>query len=44
MPPGRQILGYSPWFSSLEALFEALTWLVAAGQVDVGGQRFHLTT
>jgi len=40
----RQVLGYSPRFSSLEALFEALAWLVADGQVDVGGQQFHLTT
>jgi nucleoside-diphosphate-sugar epimerase len=38
----RQVLGYSPRFTSLEALFEALDWLVAAGQVDVGGQRFRL--
>ena len=32
-------LGYAPRFSSLEALYEALTWLVADGQVDVGGQQ-----
>ncbi len=38
-----QTLGYAPRFSSLEALYEALTWLVADGQVDVGGQRFALT-
>jgi len=38
----RQVLGYSPRFSSLEALFEALAWLVADGQVDVGGQQFGL--
>jgi hypothetical protein len=25
------------------ALHEALAWLVADGQVDVGGQPFHLT-
>jgi hypothetical protein len=25
------------------ALYEALAWLVADGQVDVGGQPFHLT-
>jgi len=37
-------LGYAPRYSSLEALFEALTWLVADGQVDVGGQRFGLAT
>ena len=37
-------LGYAPRYSSLEALYEALAWLVADGQVDVGGQRFHLAT
>jgi len=37
----RQVLGYSPQYSSLEALFEALAWLVADGQVDVGGQQFR---
>src|SRR5690242_11562527 len=37
-------LGYGPRYSSLEALYEALTWLVADGQVDVGGQRFRLAT
>src|SRR5215472_3480290 len=37
----RQVLGYSPRFSSLEALFEALAWLVAEGQVNVGGQQFR---
>ena len=40
----RDTLGYAPRFSSLDALFEALTWLVADGQVDVGGQRFRLAT
>jgi len=40
----RETLGYSPRFSSLEALYEALAWLVADGQVDVGGQRFQLTS
>jgi nucleoside-diphosphate-sugar epimerase len=40
----RQTLGYAPRFSSLEALYEALAWLVADGQVDVGGQQFNLTT
>ena len=34
----RQTLGYAPRFSSLGALHEALTWLVAHGQADVGGQ------
>jgi nucleoside-diphosphate-sugar epimerase len=34
------VLGYWPRCSTLDALHEALTWLVADGQVDVGGQRF----
>jgi nucleoside-diphosphate-sugar epimerase len=33
----RQVLGYAPRFTSLDALYEALTWLVANGQADVGG-------
>ena len=37
---GREVLGYAPRYSSLDALHEALEWLVAAGQVDVGGQAF----
>jgi nucleoside-diphosphate-sugar epimerase len=36
----REVLGYAPRFSSLDALHEALTWLVANGQADVGGQQF----
>lgn len=36
----RQVLGYEPRFSSLDALHEALTWLVANGEADVGGQHF----
>jgi nucleoside-diphosphate-sugar epimerase len=36
----RDVLGYAPRYSSLQALHEALTWLVTAGQVDVGGRRF----
>ena len=35
----RQMLGYAPRYSSLDALHEALAWLVANGQADVGGQR-----
>jgi nucleoside-diphosphate-sugar epimerase len=35
-----EVLGYTPRYSSLDALHEALTWLVANDQVDVGGQRF----
>ena len=40
----RKTLGYAPRYTSLEALYEALTWLVANGQVDVGGQPFHPAT
>jgi len=36
----REVLGYAPRFSTLDALHEALTWLVANGQADVGGQHF----
>ena len=36
----RQVLGYAPRYSTLEALNEALAWLAASGQVDVGGQPF----
>ncbi len=32
-------LGYRPRYTSLEAVFEALTWLVADGQVDSGGRK-----
>ena len=37
---GREVLGYAPRYSSLDALHEALTWLAAHGQADVGGQEF----
>jgi nucleoside-diphosphate-sugar epimerase len=37
---GRDVLGYAPRFSTLDALHEALRWLVANGQADVGGQPF----
>jgi nucleoside-diphosphate-sugar epimerase len=40
----RRTLRYAPRYSSLEALYEALAWLVANGQADVGGQRFQPTT
>jgi nucleoside-diphosphate-sugar epimerase len=33
----REVLGYSPRYSALDALHEALAWLVANGQADVGG-------
>ena len=36
----RDVLGYAPRYSALGALHEALTWLVANGQADVGGQPF----
>ncbi|MFB9376067.1 NAD-dependent epimerase/dehydratase family protein [Kineococcus gynurae] len=36
----RTVLGYQPRYSSLDALHEALTWLVAHGEVDVAGQAF----
>jgi nucleoside-diphosphate-sugar epimerase len=36
----REVLGYRPRYSSLDALHESLGWLVADGQVDVGGQDF----
>jgi len=34
------VLGYAPRYSSLDTLHEALTWLAANGQADVGGQPF----
>jgi nucleoside-diphosphate-sugar epimerase len=34
----RAVLGYAPRYTSLDALREALRWLVAAGEADVGGQ------
>jgi nucleoside-diphosphate-sugar epimerase len=36
----RQVLGYEPRFTTLDALHEALAWLAAHGQADVGGQAF----
>jgi nucleoside-diphosphate-sugar epimerase len=36
----RSVLGYAPRYSSLEALYESLHWLVEHDQVDVGGQAF----
>src|ERR1700723_1914679 len=32
----REVLGYKPRYSALDALHEALSWLAANGQVDVG--------
>jgi nucleoside-diphosphate-sugar epimerase len=37
---GRSVLGYAPRYSSLDALYESLRWLVEHDQVDVGGQAF----
>lgn len=36
----RDVLGYAPRYSSLQALQEALRWLAANGRVDVGAQQF----
>jgi nucleoside-diphosphate-sugar epimerase len=36
----RDVLGYAPRYSSLDALHESLRWLAANGHVDVGGQDF----
>jgi nucleoside-diphosphate-sugar epimerase len=36
----REVLGYAPRYSTLDALHEALTWLVAHGEAEVGGQEF----
>jgi nucleoside-diphosphate-sugar epimerase len=36
----REVLGYRPRFSSLDALHESLRRLVADGEVDVGDQEF----
>ena len=34
----REVLGYAPRYTALDALREALTWLVANGQADTGGR------
>lgn len=36
----REVLGYQPRFSSLDALRESLRWLVDSGDVDLGGETF----
>jgi nucleoside-diphosphate-sugar epimerase len=38
----REVLGYAPRYTSLDALHEALAWLVANGQADVGESGQHL--
>ena len=35
----REVLGYRPRFSSLDALHESLRWLADNGHVDLGGQQ-----
>jgi nucleoside-diphosphate-sugar epimerase len=37
---GRRVLGYDPRFTSLDALHEALRWLAAHGEVNVGDRDF----
>ena len=37
----RQTLGYAPRYSSLDALYEALAWLAARGQADIGDQQLR---
>ena len=34
----REVLGYAPRYTTLQALHEALTWLAANGQADLAGQ------
>jgi nucleoside-diphosphate-sugar epimerase len=36
----KEVLGYSPRYSTPETLYQALSWLAANGQADVGGQQF----
>ena len=36
----RAVLGYAPRFTALDAMHEALRWLVANGEADVGGRQF----
>ena len=36
----RDVLGYAPRYTALDALHEALAWLAAHGRVDLGGQQF----
>ena len=37
---GREVLGYAPRYTALGALREALAWLVANDQADIGDQPF----
>jgi nucleoside-diphosphate-sugar epimerase len=34
----RRLLGYSPRYTSLQAVAESLEWLSRDGQLDVGGE------
>jgi nucleoside-diphosphate-sugar epimerase len=34
----RRLLGYEPRWSSLDAVREALAWLISAGELDAGGR------
>jgi nucleoside-diphosphate-sugar epimerase len=36
----REVLGYAPRYRALDSLREALAWLAANGQADLGGQPF----
>ena len=36
----RDVLGYRPRYSSLDALHDSLRWLAANSRVDLGGQDF----
>jgi nucleoside-diphosphate-sugar epimerase len=36
----RHVLGYTPRFTSLDALHEAVRWLAVNGQADVANQDF----
>jgi nucleoside-diphosphate-sugar epimerase len=38
------VLGYRPRYTSLEAVYDALTWLVADGQVDGAGRRMAFSS
>ena len=38
MAKAARVLGYAPRYSSLDALYEAVAWLVDDGQINTGGQ------
>jgi nucleoside-diphosphate-sugar epimerase len=38
----RTQLGYSPQYTSLQAIAEGLQWLIAEGQLDVGGRQLDV--